>query len=721
MLHPLLWISLVLVVPQSFEARAEVELPKNGVLFNCPFYQSDDPFNVDGLMGMVKAALEAKLNGKAQCEAPLTKLLGSLSTISNYYGSLDPSAKDQVNFEVTGKYILDLQMQMSAVKLDRSHYPPTTPEYIEKSAQIAALDSSIQKFEESQLSTQASNLAHSQEFQQTRENKFRGDLYGQVGVFLQNLRAIDPKCVDAMGGWAPMLGSVMGVASLATGYTGFANQAVAGAALDVMANLTALLSDSKVKHALNQITNVQNDQVLACTYYAIKYSACEYRRAYQFSSKTDEIRRLIEREYQPGQVGEFEKLFSQQERVGSFSAIFNSVATMGSALTFDLNLIIQYLEARIIDPNMLPVLPDHATDAEKSRWLIDLRARGLSVSSSNNYGEPKTLDMMVKEANATIEKAKATIIAVEQLLREKRSFEDLRHELDAQYPHALGDFSELKLFLQKFAGLAKEAPSPVPERERGAIEAMLDIVDKIESFLKVSPTTVEPCPASLEESPAKGLAPPLVCYQRELNFRGSAVFEAMARGAVAQINAQSVLTLGSKSTDRLLRAMRVVENEFLWEDINGNTSDPASGKISFRDYRRDRMLLHQVIENYAQFRATGANFRAEKYQTTLESFEDGFSKEIRRMVKRSLSQESELIPEIDSKTAPHLCSLFASTLKKGFFKRRLLKRCRENFNVLEQLEIIDPKPLTIDYEDSCFYVKYVRTLEVQKRLLERKQ
>src|SRR6185436_4536100 len=113
-------------------------------------------------------------------------------------------------------------------------------------------------------------------------------------------------------------------------------------------------------------------------------------------------------------------------------------------------------------------------------------------------------------------------------------------------------------------------------------------------------------------------------YAANLNEAGKNLFLAMARGAIAQINNQSVLTLGSKVTDKFRRALDIIENRFLLDDIlSGNT-----GPGTYTQFKRDRSVLFSVIQNYDQYSTTGVVFRAEKLQTALESLEKGFGKEI---------------------------------------------------------------------------------------------
>jgi len=110
---------------------------------------------------------------------------------------------------------------------------------------------------------------HEVGFDKNLENHFRSNFYQQVNALLQTLSLTDPRCIETIGGWKSLLPSLIGVASVATGYGAFANQAVAGAALEVTANLTNLLSNQRVKGALNDLIKVQNDQILACTYYSL--------------------------------------------------------------------------------------------------------------------------------------------------------------------------------------------------------------------------------------------------------------------------------------------------------------------------------------------------------------------------------------------------------------------------------------------------------------------
>ena len=214
-------------------------------------------------------------------------------------------------------------------------------------------------------------------------------------------------------------------------------------------------------------------------------------------------------------------------------------------------------------------------------------------------------------------------------------------------------------------------------------------------------------------------------YTKELNRRGKKLFEVMSEGSVAQVSQQTILTIGAKVQDRLLRVFRLIESEFMnkeildYQDYNYIEKDV----IKYSEYRRDKLLLIKVANNYLTFTANATTFRAEDVEMAIKSIEKGFTKEITRMIKDSLKTKSSFYPSLEDETASHLCALFSFTLKKkgflSFSSRKVFKSCKKRFKDLSLIKIVQPNKLAIEWEDPCFYSKYWRIVSAQKGIYEK--
>src|SRR4051812_29148785 len=85
-------------------AHATVALDPNFSMFNCPFAAQNDPYGFDLVMNEVKALLKAKLDQQSKCQAPLNALQAKVSTISDYFSSVDSEKKNQIFANVYGAY-----------------------------------------------------------------------------------------------------------------------------------------------------------------------------------------------------------------------------------------------------------------------------------------------------------------------------------------------------------------------------------------------------------------------------------------------------------------------------------------------------------------------------------------------------------------------------------------------------------------------------------------
>jgi hypothetical protein len=693
-------LSGVLVVSPS---QAEVPLKQiSSVLFNCPFQDTSDLFHFDSSLQSVRYLLEQKIDGKNQCLSKLQGLTSELETLQNYYGNVGNDTSATIEQEAYERALDDLNVEYSHLQSQGQG----------QSLRAQSISSIMSQLQWTVISGGASAEAIKFRRTQSQEDRFRLSLYGQVNKVLQTLMDLNSRgeCQDAYFHWRSLVPQFMGVASLATGVTGSQNQALFGSVLAMAANFTNLLLNSREKKALNAITRVQNDQILACSYFSLQNAGCDYQRHADLSKDRAAIERILFLKVQEGENADFESYFLVAEMGDELDQVFQMIGTIGSPLTIDLQLLNQYMEAIRSAPDRIPPPPLSGTQSEKQRWLTDVRSLGIFFTEVDIINStPIPIDKQIQQAIIDIENKKTKIQTVEEVLREKQSFEDLRHRIERDFPALLERIVRAKEFMQLFTngGQSPVRKISIFPYEEGALLAIIDLLEKIETYLKITPDSAsKDCVSSAKNR--------FTCYVEALNKSGFDLFQAMARGAIAQINRQSILGIGSKSTARFLNALKVVENNFVRKDIE--LEDNA-----FIDYKRNKSAEFAIVNHLEDFDPLSKNFRIEKLEKAKASFEKGFSDEIFRAVENSLNTTSTLAPSLNGSTSSHLCALYAEFLAKSRQGRRLLERCAAEAGSLEQIPMAASGKIPSDYKDQCFYPKYVRLMQSQRLVIRRLQ
>ena len=108
-------------------------------------------------------------------------------------------------------------------------------------------------------------------------------------------------------------------------------------------------------------------------------------------------------------------------------------------------------------------------------------------------------------------------------------------------------------------------------------------------------------------------------YISRVNAQGKILFEAMAEGAVAQISRQTVLTVGKTVQDRISRVFRLLEEEFLRDELR-QCREPSSpsNSIKYSEYKRDWSLLIRLATSYQMFSGSAKTFRSEDIDVAVE-------------------------------------------------------------------------------------------------------
>ena len=388
-----------------------------------------------------------------------------------------------------------------------------------------------------------------------------------------------------------------------------------------------------------------------------------------------------------------------------------NVASIGSAITLDIGLIVKYFDAKRSDPNSIleesdigppPGAEEEDSEADQRRqaWLIKVKDRGISFSEKA-FGQPRSLRDQVADALQDIANKVANIKAVEFVLNQTRSFVDLKHELDTN-PNLVDQVKSYLDFFDMILG-----GNQITIRKRGVLIEAQRVLKNLVEFIQV------------DYDGETYLGEEHQSYTERVNEQGRILFKVMAEGAVAQISRQSILTVGSKVQERLKRVFRLLEEEFLNRDLLSKDKS----YIKYSEYKRDRAIIMHVAKSYSLFSGSGKTFRSEDVAVALTAIEKGFKKEIKNMIREALESESRFYPDLEGETAAHLCAMFAKTLnKRGIFhrsSRALLKKCKNRFSKLELLRIVKPSHIKINWDNPCFYQGYRRVYVTQQALYEK--
>jgi hypothetical protein len=556
-----------------------------------------------------------------------------------------------------------------------------SPRYLEILGELEILGSNLSSMELEMLMNKGL-------FDETKKNVFLESLFSHTNALIAALGSLPANCSDELGGWEQIAASTLSTAAFATGISGFANYSVIGAGLQMSSALVDLFTNIEAKRAITNIIRYKNAKVLACTYQSIKHTACEFQRAYNYSRDTKKILDLIQQRYSGAPVGVFEKYFYLVERKDVFDQIFEKIASMGSSFTFDVELITKYFTAKKADPKSIVLIDNEtATDEERTDWLNDVKIRGIQFAEAGFNGITSKKER-VDEAIVDINNKISDIDFVEAAVMEKKSFVDLRHELDRSFPEADYLLDTLVDFLDD------EAVIEMYNVENGPVKAARRLLVAIENLFLPNVSNYN----DYQD------------YRKAIDEAGFELFKIMAEGAVAELSAQSVLTIGGKSIEKLDRALAVYAEGFQRKDLEVEGSP-------FSDFARGHALQLQVLMNYGQFSGSSLAFRDEDIQVTLDTFIKGFKGEIIRMVRTSLKRNDYFVEGLKGTTAAHLCALFNDFLKEH--DRKSYKTCKERYVELEIVSVIEPRFLEIDYADGCFYSSFTRREMTQRSLLKR--
>jgi hypothetical protein len=678
----------------SQSVRAEVELPI-GSIGGCPFIH-EDAYDLAPILETLKAQLSTELNNRNKCKQSIQAIVSNLTPLQDFYKTLDPTTRQRITQQAYQDALNALNGRKIQLELAGD---TSSTEYLTVISRIGTIEDS--------------NLLNSIDLQTTQalsSQGIRADYRNQLLTYTSNvLNAYNdtarnhPECISSMGGWSTALSTVLGGFSIATGLGINPAAWVIGAAIGTGVQLVTLLQDSKVRASYNDLTRLKNYKTLACTYYSLKKASCEYQRAYLISQDTGKIRAFLRNRFGAGSEGEYERFFVNQGRIKFLGDLFALISQMGSPLTLDQTLLSSYLTAKAVDfKNLGDAPPATATDDVIKSWLLRARSFGVSYSEiSIQTGSAIAVPLrdQLKNAIDDITSKLGTIASAEKLIRSNLSFLDLKRKIESDFPKA----NRYVLEMAKYLNLRRDS-GLISNQEKGTIDGAITLLTLLNDFLDVA----------VENKGIKNAT-----YEEDIVNKGGMIFEELAKGSVAQLNRQSVLTLSSKGTDRLGWAFGVIRNSYLNRDQEQNL--PRADRFS--EFQKNRNILSDVVGNYEVFAGPGTAFRNEEFSKSLSIFENSFKKEMLRSLDFAMTNQKGL-PELKGQTAAHLCALYYPSLKNlsrsGVFgdnqAAEILKACQDTYKTLKMNLLVADEDFKIDYGNDCTYFQYTREMDIQNLL-----
>ena len=681
---------------------------------SCPFNHEDSyGTNIGHLHNLVKHQLVTKIEGNQKCDAIFRGIANNLNQVNHMFASNNnPSLIEDIKADFLDGQLAQLETELLLAKNENTPYESILTDIKNKKSLI----------DQNRLDQQI----HRATAKEYRKNEMLRSSFDYLNESLNSLANLDPECMTQLGGWQTVLPIALNMASSLSGSVGTPLASSIGSGLKVVSALTQILKDLKAKRALKEIINHKNSKILACTYYTIQDNACRYRRALNFGKEYKKIKDLILRRYSHKKTKIYDEYFYLKKHAGDFESIFFEISSMGSAITLDVDVMSKYFRAKRSDPASIlssgdigppPDESDDSPDADFRRqaWLIKIKARGITFLDRDLQGNLKTLKNQVVDALTDINNKIADIESVESLVTQIRSFIDLKHRLDKD-PSNYAKVLRFKEYLNKI--IEKKV---IKTENIGLLMSALRVLESLSEFLSVKFNQY--LDGAVEGSEREHGLTPYDVYYREVNKKGRILFERMSEGAVAQVDQQTVLTIGNIVQARINRVFTLLEEEFLRREVKKSSSSRSSKKeVKYSDYKRDQAILVDIAESYGSVVGGGKTFRLEDVSVAIKSLEEGFKSEIRKMVVKSMKEKSDFFPDLEGTTASHLCVLFAHAFqRKGIGNLRsheVLKKCKRQFSSLELYPFFSKSSLEIDWEDPCFYFDYNNILETQKNLYE---
>jgi predicted phage tail protein len=673
----------------SAQAQGHYQLKYSDLLQNCSFVHRDE-FSLDAFQELIKSQLQTRIDGDNVCQSAFRAMNANLENMLKLIDQ-NVSAQDarKLYGEMYGEYLVSLQTELTLLN-------PADPT---EASRAQTLQGQIDNLRQDLLANNYEIRLYDRTSTTTELQQGQQQLFSQISGLVQSLATMPTDCASKIGGWQQVMPAILNATSFIGMATGQLYLPAAAAGIQVGTEVAMILKNHGVKQALNKLVAQKNNQILACTYQAITNQACELKRAAKAVEDTPAVLDIINNRYIPGQEGDYQKFERVQRMMPKVRDIIRKVGDMGSAVTLDLNLLFSYFTAVRVRPYDIDIPAEGSNDGVLARWLSDLSTRGISVSSTDSAGNTRSIKERYQDAVEQITNYKLTIETTLNIIREKRSFKDLRDELVVSSINLSNELAFIDAFLKSFPREKTEIP-----------RQYIALFKTTERMLKMIREFVDVVQEDGEGDEA---------YNKRVEEAGDAMFAEFSYGSVAQVTTQTALMIPAIAIERFERPLRAIENVYLNQDIE-ERENPAHN--SYASYTIERAVRVRILNMYKNLSASGQAFRLESFETTKASFERGFKKEIRQMIEGALEQDSPILGGVlKGRTAAHMCALFADHLRRE--NPRLLARCERAHGKLPLYQIMSgyrrPIEMAIDYKDPCFYSNYRREEYAQSLLYDR--
>lgn len=693
--QPMKILMTVLLATMMTAAHSQnYKLERTSDLFEGCGFIHNDKYSFKDTLVLIQELLKTKFEGDKACSAPLAQLNSQLVELDNYFNRvITEKEKKEMYKQAQKDYLIELESELLLLN-------PSNPADAARAASLQSIIDSVKMGistlgVESQLAgledERNKNLLLSQKW---------ANIYANSAAAITTLNTLPDNCVDKMGGWKNMIPVVMKLASSAGPLVGGIAGGIVSAGFEAGGQVAILLRNNRIKRAISETNRVQNAQIIACTYSILQTNACELKRAKDLMDDKKKINDLINQRITDTQNAEYEAFYLQLSRLPRIQEIFRDIGSMGSALTLDLELLARYFAAVRLKPDEIQdsdIPGENATDDERTEFLIAMKARGLGWSESGMNG-PIPLKDQVEQVRSLISSARSVIISAQSLMTKKRSFLNLRGKIIENNQFVINEIRSLHKYVSRYLSHPK-----LPRQYRADFKNNEIILNRMIDFLDydfVGETDQE-----------------YAAFVKEIDVRGTELFEEISRGSVAQITAQTVLMIPDIAFESFNRPFKHLEKNFITQDILLK-DDPTHRP--YTDFVINRSMQSK-FNSYPNFHGSGETFRDITYLAARNGLEKGFKREIIRTVKDAMEARADELPGYEGKTARHLCALYSSFLKEQ--SPKLFQKCRDNYKTLGLLPILSeanrPTEMTINYEDPCFYNSYKQEEAGQRRLFEK--
>lgn len=673
-------------------------LPKEALLGSCPFVNGT--YDINPVLGQIRTLLEAKIDGQNSCLESQRALLHNLTRVQSIYSNIGDYLATDKSIEVYEGFLADLQLRLNELN---STQRGSSVEATNLTSTIVGLQSQVRNLR----SESASSRQRDETYIESRSRLELISYLNQTIKSIENTQVMNPTCINQIGGFSSILPPIFAAASVASGTSFFSGSQVSSAAFGLISNLTSLLQNRDAKRALQEIVRVQNEKVLACTYYSIRSATCEIKRAEDLIEKhKDEIQGIDARIYNPAFPAKWQEFLRLKSKEKTFAKLFDDIGVLGSSLSLPQDDVISYVSALAANPaQLLPAPLATAPESEVRRWLDRVRSAGVRYTRTNLQGVELPYLEQLENAITAISNQIGTISGFEEKLISSKSFHEIKDMFEKN--------QSLRILAADMKSFLVTEAQHIPGNRLGAIHMIIRTMNKVVTFADTVSRSAEELEDQVQLNPPESDEIEQVFtkgYLTRIELAGLELFREIALGSVAQLNRQEVFAIGSKTQNRLETALQVVENKFISDDQQNSVSFDQS----YLAFKQNRLLFFQLSSVYNDLKTTSATFNGTDSRTARSSFEVGFKEELLGMVESFVRLPNP--SSYDVQAATRICSLFGPLLSTDSSRKAkdLLRTCKASFNSLKIETIHYSASLPVNFEDGCFFSEFVKTENAYK-------